>query len=109
MLDPGHREDTPGKNDNGLYEYEFNEDVARRLEKKLRPHGEVYFTIESAKHPYSEMTATGRSQNLNARTSKANQIYYDALKIYGEGNFKIILISIHANAFTNPSVSGYEI
>lgn len=107
--DPGHRVDTPGKNDNGLHEYEFNEDVARRLEKKLEKYGEVHFTIDTKKHPYSELTAAGRSQNLNSRTSKANQIYYDAIKKYGEGNFKIILISIHANAFENPNISGYEV
>ena len=109
MLDPGHREDTPGKEGNGLREYEFNEDVARRLEKRLQPHGEVSFTIDTPLHPYSEMTASGRSSNLNARTSRANQIYYEAVKKYGNNGFKMIYVSIHANAFENPSVSGYEI
>lgn len=109
IVDPGHRKDTPGKSGNGLYEYEFNEDVARRLERKLSKHGEVHFTIESDTHPYSELTASGRTQNLNYRTTRANNVYWDAVKKYGKNNFKIVFISIHANAFSNPSVSGYEI
>lgn len=109
IIDPGHRKDTPGKRGHGLYEYEFNENVARRLEKKLKPYGEVHFTIETQNHKYSEMNANGRSKNLNARTTKANQIYYSAVKKHGKSNFKIVFISIHANAFSNPNASGYEV
>ncbi len=109
IIDPGHRKDTPGKSGNGLYEYEFNEDVARRLEKKLLKHGEVYLTIESSTHPYSESTASGRTQNLNYRTTRANNIYWNTVKKHGKNNFKIVFISIHANAFSNSNVSGYEI
>ena len=105
ILDPGHRVDTPGKRANGLLEYEFNEDVTRRTGKLLESHGEVYYTIETENHPYSEMTAEGRSKNLNFRTNNANQIYDKAIK----KNKKVIFISIHANAASNPTASGYEI
>lgn len=108
IIDDGHKRDTPGKNANGLYEYEFNADVGSRVRNKLKDYGEVFNTLESDIHPYTEMTAKGRSQNLNYRTSTANKIYYQAVKKYGKGNFKIIFISIHANAFSNPEVSGYE-
>lgn len=109
IIDPGHRKDTPGKNANGLYEYEFNEYVARLVGSDLEKYGEVYYTIETENHPYDEMTAAGRNQNLNYRTTKANNIYWNAVKKYGQGNFKIIFISIHANAYSDSNVSGYEI
>lgn len=109
IIDPGHRKDTPGKRGNGLYEYEFNNDVGYRLGRELKPYGEVHYTIETETHPYSEMTAIGRSQNLAYRTNKANQIYWAAVKKYGKSNFKIVFISIHANAHSNPVVSGYEV
>ena len=35
ISDQGHRKDTSGKNANGLYEYEFNQDVAERVNKLL--------------------------------------------------------------------------
>lgn len=83
--------------------------MARRLGTLLAPCGEVNYTIETEKHLYSEMTATGRSKNLDARTTKANQIYYQKAKQYGKGNVNIIFVSIHANAFSDPKASGYEI
>lgn len=109
IIDPGHREDTPGKQDNGVKEYEFNEHVAKLLGAELSKYGEVHYTIETANHPYDEMTAAGRNQNLNFRTTNANNIYWNAVKKYGKDNFKIIFISIHANAYSDPNVSGYEI
>ena len=109
IIDPGHRRDTPGKSGNGVKEYEFNESVARLLGAALSKYGEVYYTIETENHLYSEMTAAGRIQNLNYRTSRANNIYWEAVKKYGKGNFKIVFISIHANAYSNPNVSGYEV
>lgn len=81
--------------------------MARRLEQLLKPYGEVYFTMETSSHPYTEMTAAGRSKNLATRTSKANQIYLQAIK--KNKDVKVVFISIHANAFSNPSASGYEI
>lgn len=109
IIDQGHRVDTPGKRANGLREHEFNDDVAKRAAKKLQAYGEVHLTMVTERHPYSELTASGRSANLNYRTSKANQIYWAAVKKYGKGNFKIVFISIHANAHSNPAISGYEV
>lgn len=82
--------------------------MAKRVGKLLAPYGEVYYTIETETHIYTEMTEVGRSKNLAERTSKANQIYYQAIKKYGKDNVKVIFISIHANAYSNPGVSGYE-
>lgn len=108
VIDNGHRQDTPGKRANGLLEWEFNEDVGNRLKKLLEPYGEVYFTIDTPNHPYTEMTVEGRRKNLQHRCNVANQLYYDAKKKYGS-DFKIVFISIHANAHSNPDISGYEI
>lgn len=74
----------------------------------LKEYGEVYYTIEKENHTYSEMNAIGRNKNLAERTTKANQIYYQKIKQYGKDNVNVIFISIHANAFSNPLVSGYE-
>lgn len=109
IVDQGHRISTPGKNANGLYEYEFNDDVGNMLVEELKPYGEVHLTMTTPNHPYSELTAQGRSMNLAYRTTKANQIYWKAVKDYGKGGFKMVFVSIHANAFSNPDVSGYEI
>ena len=109
ILDQGHRKDTSGKNANGLYEYEFNQDVAERVNKLLKPYGEVYFTMTTESHPYSEQTSEGRTKNLQYRCDVANNIYKDAIQKYGKNNVKCVFVSIHANAFSNPSVSGYEI
>lgn len=83
--------------------------MARRLGNQLKSYGEIHYTIESDNHPYTEMTAVGRSKNLGERTTKANQIYNNLLKQYGKDKFVCLFISIHANAFSNPSASGYEI
>lgn len=77
--------------------------------KLLKSYGEIYYTIESENHPYTEMTAVGRSKNLGERTTKANKIYNNLLLQHGKDNFICLFISIHANAFSNPSASGYEI
>lgn len=108
IVDKGHRQDTPGKRANGLLEWEFNDDVGNRLKAKFAPYGEVYFTIDTPNHPYTEMTAEGRTKNLQYRCNIANQIYYEAKNKYGNG-FKIIFISVHANAYSDPAASGYEI
>jgi len=72
--------------------------VSNRLRKLLEPYGRVVSTIETPKHPYSEMTAEGRRKNLQYRCDVAN-------KVQGES----IFISIHANAHGDPNASGYEI
>ncbi|MGF7057370.1 N-acetylmuramoyl-L-alanine amidase [Brassicibacter mesophilus] len=108
IIDKGHRQDTPGKRANGLHEWEFNDDVGNRLKKLLEPYGEVYFTINVPNHPYTEMTAEGRKKNLQYRCDIANQIYDEAKKKYDDA-FKVVFISIHANAHSDPKVSGYEI
>lgn len=108
IIDAGHRKDTPGKRANGLEEWEFNEYVAKLVGKEMKKYGEVYFTITTPNHPYSEYTKQGRSKNLNYRTNKANNVYWKAVNRYGKSNLKVVFVSIHANAAT-PSASGYEV
>jgi len=38
-IDPGHRKDTPGKRYADFLEYEFNDDIAKRLKKHLEHNG----------------------------------------------------------------------
>ncbi|RKD31204.1 N-acetylmuramoyl-L-alanine amidase [Thermohalobacter berrensis] len=98
IIDPGHGKDTPGKRFNGFFEYEFNYDVAYRLKSLLEPYGKVVLTMKEPTHPYPETTSYGRRANLQHRCNVANSV---------EG--KSIFISIHANAYSDPDVSGYEI
>jgi len=98
IIDPGHRVDTPGKRANGFREYEFNDDVAKRLGAILKPYMDIQYTIITENHPYTEMTSEGRRKNLQYRCDVANAI---------EG--RSLFVSIHANAADDPSASGYGI
>lgn len=62
------------------------------------PYGKVVMTIETPKQPFTDTTSEGRLLNLKYRCDIAN-------KVKG----KSIFISLHANAFSDPSASGYEI
>lgn len=82
LIDPGHGAETPGKcsPDGSLREYEFNRDVARRLQKKLQAVG-----IDA------RLTVTDDTDMpLIKRTNLARE-----LKRRG---YDVLLVSIHANA-----------
>ncbi|MFY0545438.1 N-acetylmuramoyl-L-alanine amidase [Brevibacillus sp. H7] len=82
LIDPGHGAETPGKRspDGLLREYEFNRDVARRLQKKLQASG-----IDA------RLTVTDDTDMpLIKRTNLARE-----LKRRG---YDVLLVSIHANA-----------
>lgn len=97
-IDPGHRQDTPGKRCKGLEEWEFNKDVAERLQKHLQHNNlQAMLTITTDNHPCSETTSEGRSANLKYRTDRANNFGAD------------VFVSIHANAFSDTAANGYEI
>ncbi len=82
LIDPGHGAETPGKRspDGTLREYEFNRDVARRLQKHLQ-----------AANMEARLTVTDDSDMpLHRRTKQAQE-----LKNKG---YDVLLLSIHANA-----------
>lgn len=96
-IDPGHRKDTPGKRYADFLEYEFNDDIAKRLKKHLEHNGfQTLLTIETETHPYSETTSAGQSKNLQVRASRANDWGAD------------LFVSVHANAHGDTKAQGYE-
>lgn len=110
VISMGHDEKTPGKQDNGLYEWEFNRGVGHKLYNLLSPYFIVHFVVDGVVNPFDETTKEGRLANLKYRCRNANEIeeYYQG--IYGEENVQVIFIAIHANAFDkDPDVSGYSI
>jgi len=85
LIDPGHGAETPGKRspDGSLREYEFNRDVASRLQKKLQAVG-----------INARLTVTDDTDMpLKQRTNLARE-----LKRRG---YDVLLVSIHANAAGN--------
>lgn len=100
LIDAGHGKNTPGKrspklkNGKQLLEWEFNRDLAARIQKKLEA-----FKIKTV------MLVTEKNDvSLDERCARANK-YFDA----GE---PCILLSVHANAFGDGSAftepSGWE-
>ncbi len=85
LIDPGHGAETPGKRspDGTLREYDFNRDVARRLQKKLQAAGvDARLTVND-----------DTDMPLIKRTNLARE-----LKKRG---YDVLLVSIHANAAGN--------
>ena len=97
MLDNGHGKNTNGKNspkfEDGtqLFEYEFNRDIVRRVQKILESEGYITYLICPEEIDISLIT----------RVRRANYRYNMDLK----QNKKSILVSIHANADKNPGWS----
>jgi len=85
LLDPGHGIDTAGKRSPqvppGIYEWEFNRDIARRLRDDGPDYGlKVYNLVP-------ELDAI----SLEERVNRANAIYAD--------DKDVVFVSIHANAY----------
>lgn len=87
IIDNGHGKETAGKRSpiwpdgTQLFEWEFNRDVAKRIENMLKAKG---IKVEM-------LVPEEKDISLTERCSRANKIYKDS------GN-KAILISIHSNA-----------
>lgn len=90
LIDPGHASSTGGKRAKfdtfEFLEYQFNRDVAKQLHDILKSQGHTvaYTTFDDSK-----------DMGLSTRASKGKG--YD------------LLISIHANAASNSTASGYEV
>lgn len=87
MLDAGHGKDTPGKRspDSSLMEWEYNREIAKRVQKILLSYGiDTRLVVED-----------DWDMPLKQRYIKVNKI----CDRYGAGN--VIMISIHCNAASN--------
>jgi N-acetylmuramoyl-L-alanine amidase len=90
-LDAGHSKTTPGKRNTvanpDFFEYEFNNDIAVKLKKRLEEHGiTVYLT---------NTTPNGADISLTKRANIAN----DKWKALGKPS-NAIFVSLHGNAST---------
>ena len=84
LIDAGHGKDTPGKRspDSSLMEWEFNREIAKRVQKILLSYGwDTRLIVED-----------DRDMSLKQRYLKVNKICDE----YGVGN--VILVSVHVNA-----------
>lgn len=87
MLDAGHGKDTPGKRspDSSLMEWEYNREIAKRVQKILLSYGwDTRLVVED-----------DWDMSLKQRYLKVNKI----CDKYGAGN--VIMVSIHCNAAKN--------
>ena len=90
VLDPGHGGEDPGaEGASGSYEKDFNLSLAAKIKRELEEEAniEVYMTREDDRFLSSE---------TRERTQFANELQAD------------LFISIHANTFADPTVSGTE-
>lgn len=88
IFDSGHARNTAGKcaPDKSFHEWEFNNDMQYRLEKRCRDHDlKVGLTNPNP--------ATVSDVPLSTRAATANRIHKD------NPNLKAIMLSLHANAF----------
>jgi N-acetylmuramoyl-L-alanine amidase len=87
MLDAGHGKDTPGKRspDSSLMEWEYNREIAKRVQKILLSYGwDTRLVVED-----------DWDMSLKQRYLKVNKV----CDKYGAGN--VIMVSIHCNAASN--------
>lgn len=90
-LDAGHSKTTSGKRNEKanpkFYEYEFNNDIAVKLKKRLEQHGIIVFLTNT--------TPNGADIGLTARANTANKKWNSLGK-----PSNAIFVSIHGNAST---------
>ena len=90
-LDAGHSKATAGKRNTkaspDFFEYEFNNDIAVRLKKRLEAHGITVFLVNTTPH--------GNDMPLTNRANKANNKWKELGKPANS-----IFVSIHGNAST---------
>ena len=97
ILDAGHAKNTPGKNNakENFYEWEFNNDMQYKIKARCEELGIKVFLTNPNPNKVSDI-------NLATRASLANDYWLRNSKP------KSIFISLHANAFSNPSARGTE-
>ena len=95
ILDAGHNEYVSGKCNGNFKEWDFNNKMQNKIKTRLEYHGiKVYLT-----NPNPEKKD---EIGLTKRTTLANNYWKNS------GKPKSIFISLHGNAYSNPSVRGTE-
>jgi N-acetylmuramoyl-L-alanine amidase len=87
FIDPGHGGSDPGAVGNGIQEKDINLKVSLKIRDRLNQYKDVKVVMSRD---------TDKTMSLKERTDKANQSNAD------------LLISVHVNASTSTSASGYE-
>ena len=97
ILDAGHAFDTKGKNNakENFYEWEFNNDMQYKIKSRCEELGIKVFLTNPNPDKVSDIS-------LSTRASLANDYWLRNSKP------KSMLISLHANAFSNSSARGTE-
>ena len=97
ILDAGHAKNTAGKNNvkENFYEWEFNNDMQYRIKARCEELGIKVFLTNPNPSTVSDIA-------LSTRASLANDYWLRNSKP------KSMLISLHANAFSNESARGTE-
>lgn len=98
ILDAGHGAETPGKCGNGIDEYFFNRITANEIYNQFLERGFKNVVKLNSGGGYGGFSNS--DMPLRDRVAKANEFHEKE---------KSILISIHADAFTNPNASGATI
>ncbi len=99
ILDSGHAKNTGGKRapDNSLYEWEFNNDMQNRLEKRLKELGFDVYKTNPNPATVSDIGLTKRAQLANTYWSN-------------KGKPNAVFVSLHANAYgTWTTANGVEV
>ena len=97
ILDAGHAKDTKGKNNvsQNFYEWQFNNDMQYKIKSRCEDLGIKVYLTNPNPSVVSDIPLTTRANLANDYWNKNNKD-------------KAILISIHANAFSNSSARGTE-
>ena len=97
ILDAGHAFDTKGKNNakENFYEWEFNNDMQYKIKSRCEELGIKVFLTNPNPNKVSDIS-------LSTRASLANDYWLRNSKP------KSMLISLHANAYSNESARGTE-
>lgn len=97
LIDAGHAKNTPGKNNlkENFYEWQFNNSMQYKLKKRAEDHDVHVFLSNPTPEKTSDIPLTTRANKMND--------YWKS-----KGKPKSLMISIHANAFSNSSARGTE-
>ena len=99
ILDSGHAKNTGGKRapDNSMYEWEFNNDMQYRLQKRLKELGFNVFLTNPNPDKVSDIPLSTRAASANKKWSTL-------------GKPNALFVSLHANAYgTWTTANGVEV
>lgn len=97
LLDAGHAFNTPGKcnSKENFYEWQFNNSIQYKLKKRAEDHKIHVFLSNPTPEKINDIPLTTRANKMND--------YWKS-----KGKPKALMISIHANAYSNLSARGTE-